>query len=659
LLHQGIWNDGDVKLIVKLTAPSAQKATGYLRSYTLPVFQFRVTNNVLAQEPSELKIHINSYPSHAAEAQATEMLRLENLDIDGTKLETPFFIQKVWTRADGGQSTGIPATQNTITVTLQTNFKVNAGDRVTIKGLRSAIARKGMLALKDPHGQSLKNISSILCSGIEGKEGEAYWCPGISSSCPCEGHAEKRMIFRIESDINPCPGTDSLQQCMAHRASQIVFSFDVYNPFVENGQDAPTIVIQLQSLQVPDTVLKTCREPAQTIFLIPDDVTSQVLWPQILVDGKCIADEHGCIKLASDRTQLDRCPSAPYPLNAPMRVLPVFRCFQQKLQLEPEDDGFKNCGSLPTGAMREAGITYDQRPSSFRPYPIAQICARNSSSAFLYANSTLRALLNTFKFQSWGFSEVAKWVDPVPTICSVAQPCTHSKSFCIFDKKSADDVETGTCTECWKCPDCDQCGLSASGAANCKERCGLQPRDIVSSHAAMPVSEAVCEANDWTSEQCVSGGQCCAFTSGTCSSIAPNTVCHENVLTFTGKDLFNSNPLTEYKCSSNFTRMCTRLGLSPKQDIASRLGIEGCCSNAWAQYASGESTLMVAGFPKFSESSYVDSGMCQTDADCVGIDPDFLQQLSLTALSDQVSVARLPGPPASPLFWLSLPQQGS
>ena len=72
------------------------------------------------------------------------------------KEATPLYIQRLWTRADGGQTQGSNAMENTITLTLQTNFHIRAGDVLTVSGLVGAVSRKGAITVQDPRPASAR-----------------------------------------------------------------------------------------------------------------------------------------------------------------------------------------------------------------------------------------------------------------------------------------------------------------------------------------------------------------------------------------------------------------------------------------------------------------------------------------------------------------------
>jgi hypothetical protein len=90
---------------------------------------------------------------------------------------------------------------------------------------------------------------------------------------------------------------------------------------------------------VEPTVLKTCEQPPFTQL---DEMGLPISWTtaQDAATGQCIRDEMGrCVQVVSDRTDIDRCPSAPYVGTSPMRILPTFQCFEQNIDLKAEDEG--------------------------------------------------------------------------------------------------------------------------------------------------------------------------------------------------------------------------------------------------------------------------------------------------------------------------------
>lgn len=102
---------------------------------------------------------------------------------------------------------------------------------------------------------------------------------------------------------------------MADAASQILVSFEVYKPYIENGQEAPVIMLLLASGgDVTPTVLKTCMQPAMPVIVVDDSIA--VLWTKHFdkTTGQCVAQNGKCIEISSDRTAYDRCPTAAYSL---------------------------------------------------------------------------------------------------------------------------------------------------------------------------------------------------------------------------------------------------------------------------------------------------------------------------------------------------------
>ena len=253
------------------------------------------------------------------------------------------------------------------------------------------------MSLTDPVTSAPVNVfSSALCPDNVGQAGEGYWCPGSSSACPCAGNSERRLILRVANRIRPCPGNGTIHMCMANRASQIIFSFEVYNPYITNGQVAPVIFVRIAGhSDVLPTVLKTCRPPRPPLI---DERGIPINWLRELnAQSKCIADESPectdpntdqstdewqdtcCIAIAPDRTSTNRCPTSAYILKATMRILPEYQCFEERIVLDPSEPGRPFCGSRDS-------------------VPTASICARNASAAFEYANATLRVLLNSLRF---------------------------------------------------------------------------------------------------------------------------------------------------------------------------------------------------------------------------------------------------------------------
>ena len=143
------------------------------------------------------------------------------------------YIHRVWTIADGGQLTGAAASRNILTLTLQVNFRIYKGDTITITGLLGAISPKGQITLIDPNiGEGTfeeKLLDTINRSGWnnnflldlcdekgkknlneECKQGErcpgmGYWCPGSSTTCPCQGDPARRLIMKISRfALNTC-----------------------------------------------------------------------------------------------------------------------------------------------------------------------------------------------------------------------------------------------------------------------------------------------------------------------------------------------------------------------------------------------------------------------------------------------------------------------
>jgi hypothetical protein len=207
-----------------------------------------------------------------------------------------------------------------------------------------------------PTERERRNVffSSDLCEGQTGEMGavgEGYWCPGSSASCPCAGATGRRLIVKVAADIDPCPGeavggflnpsgSGSIQACMAHIESQMVFSFDVYNPYINNGQIPPRIMVYLDGHDdVLPTLLKTCAEPTST--LVSSAGVPIIKWNTAKdANGDCIKDATGsCVGVSTDRTDIDRCPSAPYLRTSPMRILPAYQCFTQNIELKTEEKG--------------------------------------------------------------------------------------------------------------------------------------------------------------------------------------------------------------------------------------------------------------------------------------------------------------------------------
>ena len=206
-----------------------------------------------------------------------------------------------------------------------------------------------------PTEKERRNVffSSDLCEGQTeemGAVGEGYWCPGSSASCPCAGATGRRLIVKVAADIDPCPAetvggildpsmSGSIQACMAHTESQIIFSFDVYNPYINNGQIPPRIMVYLDGHDdVLPTLLKTCAEPDSKVVY---SAGVPIKWNTAEDEkGVCIKDETArCVGVSTDRTDIDRCPSAPYLRSSPMRILPVYQCFTQNIELKTEDKG--------------------------------------------------------------------------------------------------------------------------------------------------------------------------------------------------------------------------------------------------------------------------------------------------------------------------------
>ena len=328
----------------KLQEPSIalQQSIAWLKSFALPILQINIRNDVLAQEPPEIFIQIDLYSGSMIEEN---LFRLAPVVVPG-KPSTPLYIEKVWTRADGGQTQASPASINLITITLQTNFPIFRDDTLTISGLLGAVARKGPIALLKRNSSSPDIMepstvfSSDLCPDQVGSSGEGYWCPGSSKECPCVGDTARRMILKYAQDVDPCPGTGSIQQCMAHKESQVIFSFTVYNPYIDNGQAPPIITLKLDNNSnpaskyvlpdtiiktcqkcykdpgdpdpLPDFIIKTCQKPATELL---DANEKPIRWftdgEESTIDGDCVFDSsydtqegyvETCVRLASDRT---------------------------------------------------------------------------------------------------------------------------------------------------------------------------------------------------------------------------------------------------------------------------------------------------------------------------------------------------------------------
>ena len=98
---------------------------------------------------------------------------------------------------------------------------------------------------------------------------------------------------------------------------------------------------------------------------------------------------------------------------------------------------------------------------------------------------------------------------------------------------------------------------------------------------------------------------------------------------------------TSYDCQGNYSAMCKVLGGAPKAELWSLLTIDGCCSGAWTEVNSAPG--MVPGFPRLPSSMVIDSSMCVTSADCLGIDLEATGQLSSSGVSmEESGVPNLP-----------------
>ena len=98
---------------------------------------------------------------------------------------------------------------------------------------------------------------------------------------------------------------------------------------------------------------------------------------------------------------------------------------------------------------------------------------------------------------------------------------------------------------------------------------------------------------------------------------------------------------SSYDCQGNYSSMCKMLGATPQAQLWSRLTIDGCCSGAWTEV--GGTPGMVPGFPRLPSSMIIDSSMCVSDADCLGIDPDITGQLSSSGVTmEETGVPNLP-----------------
>ena len=166
------------------------------------------------------------------------------------------------------------------------------------------------------------------------------------------------------SDILPCP-EGSIDQCMSDNSSKLIFAFQVYNPYILNGQLAPRIMVLLNgqsSKGVLPTVLKTCLQPdipiivKSTVAVQTDQTISWALKDRggYLFDTgfdicKRLEDRSRCIALASDRAADDRCPSASYTLTSPMRIYPSYDCYDEEITLEKGENGLKYCGTRAKG----------------------------------------------------------------------------------------------------------------------------------------------------------------------------------------------------------------------------------------------------------------------------------------------------------------------
>jgi hypothetical protein len=123
------------------------------------------------------------------------------------------YIHRVWTIADGGQLTGAAASRNILTLTLQVNFRIYKGDTITITGPITLIdpnIGEGTFEEKlDRSEDSGWNNHSIflldLCDEKDKKLGKGYWCPGSSTTCPCQGDPARRLIMKISRfALNTC-----------------------------------------------------------------------------------------------------------------------------------------------------------------------------------------------------------------------------------------------------------------------------------------------------------------------------------------------------------------------------------------------------------------------------------------------------------------------
>ena len=123
------------------------------------------------------------------------------------------------------------------------------------------------------------------------------------------------MILKYAEDVAPCPGDGTIQKCMANKESHVVFSFEVYNPYIDNGQEPPIIILKLDNNSVhaaskyvlDDTVLKTCQQPAQPNLEAEEPVRWFTVGEESESLSLCIYDDGECVKLASDRTTVRDC----------------------------------------------------------------------------------------------------------------------------------------------------------------------------------------------------------------------------------------------------------------------------------------------------------------------------------------------------------------
>ena len=251
-------------------------------------------------------------------------------------------------RADGGQTHSSPSVRNIITITLQSNFLIPSDSSITISGFLGAVIRGdiGIISLHDGSSNypGREVFHGAVCPGHDPVEraGMGFWCPGKTSECPCDFGTERRLLMQTSQDISPCrTPTGRMEECVADKSSMVIFSIEIFNPFISNGQMAPEIVVSYNNDTVK-ALLKTCPAGFDP----------------------------------SGRTALDRCPSQKYMANAPMTIYPVFRCFHQVVSLE----GSQFCKFANSGEMT-----------------VAKICARNTTAASKFVNRTFVPLLNAIQ----------------------------------------------------------------------------------------------------------------------------------------------------------------------------------------------------------------------------------------------------------------------